>query len=122
MNVMQPDCWTFIKPSFLHTQVFIRVLDSNDNAPVFSQSTYDITVSEDTPADTEVLRVSATDLDRRAKLSYSIHGSVDPASMRMFQINPGTGAVYTADRLDFEARTQHVLTIMVIPAYGHWLQ
>ncbi|XP_041947686.1 protocadherin Fat 3 isoform X3 [Alosa sapidissima] len=95
------------------TQVFIRVLDSNDNAPVFSQPSYDITVSEETPADTEVLRVSATDLDKRAKLSYSIHGSVDPASMRMFQINPGTGAVYTADRLDFEARTQHVLTIMV---------
>ncbi|XP_028977046.2 protocadherin Fat 3 [Esox lucius] len=95
------------------TQVFIRVLDSNDNAPVFSQPTYDIAVSEDTPADTELLRVRASDRDERARLSFSIHGSVDPASMRLFRINPGTGVVYTADRLDYEARTQHILTIMV---------
>ncbi|XP_028838817.1 protocadherin Fat 3 isoform X3 [Denticeps clupeoides] len=95
------------------TQVFIKVSDSNDNAPVFSQPTYDISVSEDTPADTEVLRVRALDKDDRAKLSYSIHSSVDPASMRMFRINPSSGAVYIADRLDYEARTQHILTIMV---------
>ncbi|XP_066507712.1 protocadherin Fat 3 [Hoplias malabaricus] len=95
------------------TQVYIRVLDSNDNAPVFSQSSYEVSISEDTPVDTEILRIKATDRDERAKLSYSIHGSVDPASMRMFQINPGSGVMYTADRLDYEACTQHILTIMV---------
>ncbi|XP_067113778.1 protocadherin Fat 3 [Osmerus mordax] len=95
------------------TQVFIRVLDSNDNTPVFSQPTYDLSVSEDTPADTELLQVQASDRDERARLSYSVHGSVDPASMRLFRVSPGTGVVYTADRLDYEARTQHILTIMV---------
>ncbi|ROL54390.1 Protocadherin Fat 3 [Anabarilius grahami] len=95
------------------TQVYIKVLDSNDNTPIFSERTYEVVVSEDTPADTEVLRVRARDKDERAKLSYSIHGSVDPASMRMFRINPGTGVMYTADRLDYEVRTRHILTIMV---------
>uniref|UniRef100_A0A3B4E4W2 FAT atypical cadherin 3b n=1 Tax=Pygocentrus nattereri TaxID=42514 RepID=A0A3B4E4W2_PYGNA len=95
------------------TQVYIRVVDSNDNAPAFSQPTYEVSVSEDTPADTEIVRIKATDGDERAKLSFSIHGSVDPASMRLFRINPGTGVMYTADRLDYEARTQHILTIMV---------
>ncbi|KAF4108162.1 protocadherin Fat 3 isoform X1 [Onychostoma macrolepis] len=95
------------------TQIYIKVLDSNDNSPSFSERTYEVSVSEDTPADTEVLRVRARDKDERAKLSYSIHGSVDPASMRMFRINPGTGVMYTADRLDYETRTQHILTIMV---------
>ncbi|XP_049324918.1 protocadherin Fat 3 [Astyanax mexicanus] len=95
------------------TQVYIRILDSNDNTPVFSQPVYEVSVSEDTPVDTEILRIKATDKDERAKLSYSIHGSVDPASMRMFRINPGTGVMYTSDRLDYEARTQHILTIMV---------
>ncbi|XP_067289950.1 protocadherin Fat 3 isoform X6 [Pseudorasbora parva] len=93
-------------------QVYIKVLDGNDNTPIFSERTYEVLVSEDTPADTEVLRVRARDKDERAKLSYSIHGSVDPASMRMFRINPGTGVMYTADRLDYEVRTQHILTIM----------
>lgn len=61
----------------------------------------------------ELLRVRASDIDERARLSFSIYGSVDPASMRLFRVNPGTGVVYTADRLDYEARTQHILTIMV---------
>ncbi len=95
------------------TQVFIRIQDSNDNPPVFSQPAYDVSVSEDVPVDMELLRVRASDMDERARLSFSIYGSVDPASMRLFRVNPGTGVVYTADRLDYEARTQHILTIMV---------
>ncbi|KAK0144452.1 Protocadherin Fat 3 [Merluccius polli] len=94
-------------------QVFIRVLDTNDNCPVFSQPAYDVSVSEDTPVDVELLRVRASDADDRARLSFSIYGSVDPASMRLFRVNPSTGAVYTADRLDYEAQTQHILTVMV---------
>lgn len=94
-------------------KVFIRIQDSNDNPPVFSQPAYDVSVSEDAPVDTELLRVRASDIDERARLSFSIYGSVDPASMRLFRVNPGTGVVYTADRLDYEARTQHILTIMV---------
>ncbi|XP_061103933.1 protocadherin Fat 3-like [Conger conger] len=95
------------------TMVLITVQDCNDNPPVFSRPTYDVAVSEDVPADTEVLRVLATDRDARSRLSYSIHSSVDSASMRMFRINPGTGAVYTAYRLDHETRNQHILTVMV---------
>ncbi|CAB1458016.1 unnamed protein product [Pleuronectes platessa] len=99
--------------NFATAQVFIRIQDSNDNPPVFSQATYDVSVSEDVPVDMELLRVRATDVDERARLSFTIYGSVDPASMRLFRVNPGTGVVYTADRLDYEARTQHILTIMV---------
>uniref|UniRef100_A0A4W6FZ14 FAT atypical cadherin 3 n=1 Tax=Lates calcarifer TaxID=8187 RepID=A0A4W6FZ14_LATCA len=99
--------------NFATAQVFIRILDSNDNPPVFSQPAYDVSVSEDVPVDMELLRVRASDMDERARLSFSIYGSVDPASMRLFRVNPGTGVVYTADRLDYEARTQHILTIMV---------
>lgn len=93
--------------------MFIRIQDSNDNPPVFSQPAYDVSVSEDAPVDLELLRLRASDADERARLSFSIYGSVDPASMRLFRVNPGTGVVYTADRLDYEARTQHILTIMV---------
>uniref|UniRef100_A0A672H9K0 FAT atypical cadherin 3b n=1 Tax=Salarias fasciatus TaxID=181472 RepID=A0A672H9K0_SALFA len=99
--------------NFATAQVFIRIQDSNDNPPVFSQPAYDVSVSEDVPVDMELLRVRAADMDERARLSFSIYGSVDPASMRLFRVNPGTGVVYTADRLDYEARTQHILTIMV---------
>ncbi|TSX58272.1 Protocadherin Fat 3 [Bagarius yarrelli] len=94
-------------------QVYVRVMDSNDNAPVFSQPVYKVSVLENTPVNTEIFRVKATDRDLRAKLSYSIHGSVDLVSMRMFRIDVGTGVIYTADVLDYEACTRHILTIMV---------
>lgn len=99
--------------SFLSLKVFIRIQDSNDNPPVFSQPAYDVSVSEDVSVDTELLRVRASDMDERARLSFSIYGSVDPISMRLFRVSPGTGVVYTTDRLNYEARTQHILTIMV---------
>ncbi|XP_058484035.1 protocadherin Fat 3 [Solea solea] len=99
--------------NFATAQVFIRIQDSNDNPPVFSQAAYDVSVSEDVPVDVELLRVRASDVDERSRLSFTIYSSVDPASMRLFRVNPGTGVVYTADRLDYEARTQHILTIMV---------
>ncbi|XP_057676860.1 protocadherin Fat 3 isoform X2 [Corythoichthys intestinalis] len=95
------------------TQVYIRVQDSNDNPPVFPQPAYDVSVSEEVAVDTELLRLRASDMDERSRLSFSIYGSVDPASMRLFRVNPGTGAVHTADLLDYEARTQHILTVMV---------
>ncbi|KAJ8367947.1 hypothetical protein SKAU_G00079750 [Synaphobranchus kaupii] len=95
------------------TQVYVTVLDNNDNGPVFSQPTYDITISEDTPADTEVVQILASDRDEKHKLSYFLHSSIDPASMRMFRIDPATGTIYTTERLDHEARTQHILTVMV---------
>lgn len=45
------------------TQVFIEVEDVNDNAPVAGQPSYTASVPENCAARTEVLRVSAADLD-----------------------------------------------------------
>uniref|UniRef100_A0A8C7JFP6 FAT atypical cadherin 3a n=1 Tax=Oncorhynchus kisutch TaxID=8019 RepID=A0A8C7JFP6_ONCKI len=95
------------------TQVHITVLDNNDNAPVFSQPTYDITISEDTPPETEVVQVLASDRDERHRLTYSLHSAIDPSSLRLFRIDPIIGTVYTTERLDHEARAQHILTVMV---------
>lgn len=89
------------------------MLDNNDNAPVFSQPTYDITISEDTPPETEVVQVLASDRDERHRLTYSLHSAIDPSSLRLFRIDPNTGTMYTTERLDHEARAQHILTVMV---------
>ncbi|XP_029421607.1 protocadherin Fat 3 isoform X4 [Nannospalax galili] len=95
------------------TQVFIKVLDNNDNGPEFSQPSYDVTVSEDLLPDTEILQIEATDRDEKHKLSYAIHSSIDSISMRKFRIDPSTGVLYTAERLDHEAQDKHILNIMV---------
>ncbi|XP_031734075.1 protocadherin Fat 3a isoform X2 [Anarrhichthys ocellatus] len=96
-----------------YTQVHITVMDNNDNAPIFSQPTYEVTMSEDTPPDTEVVQVLASDRDEHHRLTYSLQSSIDPSSMRLFRIHPTLGIIYTAQRLDHEACAQHILTVIV---------
>ncbi|XP_050796172.1 protocadherin Fat 3 isoform X4 [Gopherus flavomarginatus] len=95
------------------TQVFIKVLDNNDNGPEFSHPSYDVTISEDILPDTEILQVEAIDRDEKHKLSYTVHSSIDSVSMRKFRIDPSTGVLYTAERLDHEAQDKHILNVMV---------
>lgn len=99
--------------SVLLLQVHVTVMDNNDNAPVFSQPTYEATVSEDIPPDTVVVQVVAVDRDRRHQLSYSLQSSIDPSSMRFFRIHPALGTIYTLQSLDHEACALHILTITV---------
>uniref|UniRef100_A0A3Q2XS24 FAT atypical cadherin 3a n=1 Tax=Hippocampus comes TaxID=109280 RepID=A0A3Q2XS24_HIPCM len=96
-----------------YTQVHITVTDNNDNAPIFSQPFYDVTISEDTPPDTEVVQVLALDRDEYHRLSYTLQSAIDPNSMRLFRIHPTMGTIYTTQSLDHEACAQHILTVMV---------
>uniref|UniRef100_A0A667WIL8 FAT atypical cadherin 1a n=1 Tax=Myripristis murdjan TaxID=586833 RepID=A0A667WIL8_9TELE len=68
---------------------------------------------EDTPADTEVLQISAVDEDEKNKLTFTLLSSTDPFSLKKFRLDPGTGALYTTERLDHETMRRHTLTVMV---------
>ncbi|XP_062333238.1 protocadherin Fat 1a isoform X1 [Osmerus eperlanus] len=95
------------------TQVLIRVIDTNNHRPQFSQPRYEVSVPEDTPPDTEVLRIGATDEDEKNKLTFTLLSSTDPFSLKKFRLDPGTGVLYTAERLDHETMCRHILTVMV---------
>ena len=43
--------------------IHVTVLDANDNAPVFSQAVYRASIPENSPLDTVVITVQATDAD-----------------------------------------------------------
>lgn len=95
-------------------------MDYNDNDPIFSQPTYDVTISEDMPPDTEVVQVLASDRDEHHQLAYFLHSSIDPSSMLLFRIHPTLGIIYTTQRLDHEACSQHILTIIVSQGRLHY--
>lgn len=94
-------------------QVYITVVDNNDNPPVFSQPTYEVTVSEDLQPDTEVVQVVASDLDRNHRLTFSLQSSIDPSSLNLFHIHASLGTIFTSQPLDRESCAQHILTVMV---------
>uniref|UniRef100_A0A672IDN9 FAT atypical cadherin 1a n=1 Tax=Salarias fasciatus TaxID=181472 RepID=A0A672IDN9_SALFA len=95
------------------TQVLIRVIDTNNHRPQFSQQVYMVNVPEDKPAGSEVLQINAVDRDEKNKLTFTLLSSTDPFSLRKFRLDPGTGILYTTERLDHETMHRHVLTVMV---------
>lgn len=79
-------------PLLSWTEVYIEVLDINDNPPEFSQPVYFASVQENMPKDKSVLKVSATDMDKSSegKLTFQILDS----QRVYFTIDAKTGKHY----------------------------
>ena len=77
-------------------QLYIEVLDVNDNEPVFSHRLYRANVSEKCTVGQHVLRVSATDRDKNDRLLYSIASAASTTSLRKFRIGPTNGEMECA--------------------------
>ncbi|NXO74090.1 PCDGK protein, partial [Phainopepla nitens] len=91
-------------PRSAHVQIHIDVVDANDNAPVFNQSTYKASVRENTASGTLVARISAYDLDDgpNGDIVYSF-SSHTPAKVReLFALDSATGELRVKGQLDYE--------------------
>ncbi|XP_037637072.1 protocadherin beta-16-like [Sebastes umbrosus] len=83
--------------------IHVTVLDANDNAPVFSQAVYKASLPENSPPDTIVINVSATDADEgvNGDVTYDVsHVSDDDENI--FSIDPKTGEIKVTGVIDFE--------------------
>ena len=92
--------------------IVITVLDANDNAPVFTQSTYKATVTENSPKGTVVATVTATDADQgsNAKITYSITNTDD--DMKVFEVNEENGEVILIGNIDFEESRNYQINLL----------
>ncbi|XP_061051751.1 protocadherin-15 isoform X9 [Eubalaena glacialis] len=78
----------------------IKVLDIDDNSPVFTNSTYTVIVEENLPAGTTFLQIEAKDVDLGANVSYRIRS---PEVKHFFALHPFTGELSLLRSLDYEA-------------------
>ncbi|XP_038652249.1 protocadherin beta-8-like isoform X14 [Scyliorhinus canicula] len=85
-------------------QVSIIVKDANDNAPVFLQSVYRVTLLETTAAGTGVIRLNATDLDNgpNGEITYSLSGHTSARARELFEVDSNTGEIILKGQLDYE--------------------
>uniref|UniRef100_A0A3B4ZA62 Cadherin domain-containing protein n=1 Tax=Stegastes partitus TaxID=144197 RepID=A0A3B4ZA62_9TELE len=97
----------------------ITVLDANDNAPVFSQAIYEATLPENSPLDTVVVTVSATDADEgvNGKVTYEFSGISDIAK-QIFSLNEFTGEITVAENVDYEQESKFEMLIEGKDGYG----
>nr|XP_031526893.1 protocadherin beta-2 [Vicugna pacos] len=85
-------------------QIHILVLDINDNAPEFTQSLYEVQILENSPLNSVIVTVSASDLDTGifGTISYAFfHASEE--IRKTFQLNSITGDIQLTKYLNFEA-------------------
>ncbi|XP_011183876.2 cadherin-related tumor suppressor [Zeugodacus cucurbitae] len=97
-------------PQSTHTQITVRILDENDNSPVFDPKQYSASVPENASIGAMVLQVAATDIDEGAngRVRFSIAAGDDN---RDFSISEDSGAVRVAKNLNYERKPRYVLTV-----------
>ncbi len=91
----------------------IKVGDANDNAPVFSNSTYEVSVSEDLTIDSTIIRLQAKDLDIgiNGKVVYSFSSSTKAEYLDIFGLGEESGDIYLKKQLDYEDHDSYRLAI-----------
>ncbi|XP_042070621.1 protocadherin beta-16-like [Haplochromis burtoni] len=100
-------------------QIFVTVLDVNDNAPTFAKPLYRAKLQENSPKGTSVTTVSASDKDigSNGELSYLISTSKRVLS-ELFNINPKTGEIILVGEIDYEKANSYQIDIEVVDSGG----
>ncbi|KAM9834074.1 protocadherin beta-16-like [Syngnathus typhle] len=100
-------------------QIHVTVLDANDNAPVFSQTVYEASLPENSPLDTLVITVSASDRDEgiNSEITYAFdHASDD--NNKVFTLHPKTGEVNVAGVVDYKKVSSYEMQISAKDGLG----
>lgn len=87
--------------------VHVAVLDTNDLSPLFLQSEYETTVTEDMPLYSSILSVTAEDAD--LGINGEIYYSFGVAN-EQFSIHPTTGVISLTKPLKYTDKSLHELT------------
>uniref|UniRef100_A0A8B9H3H9 Protocadherin 10 n=1 Tax=Astyanax mexicanus TaxID=7994 RepID=A0A8B9H3H9_ASTMX len=91
----------------------VRVLDSNDNAPVFDQPVYTVNLREDSAPGTLVIQLNATDVDEgtNGEVVYSLSSHNLPSVQQLFAVDARSGRVEVAGAVDYEESNTHQIYV-----------
>ncbi|KFP16468.1 Desmoglein-1-alpha, partial [Egretta garzetta] len=92
----------------------VKVLDINDNPPIFSQTVFTGSVEESSMDNTLVMKIIATDADEpnhlNSKIAFKIE-SQEPSGAPMFIMNKYSGELHLANYLDREQHSSYTLVV-----------
>uniref|UniRef100_A0A452GVF6 Protocadherin gamma-C3 n=1 Tax=Gopherus agassizii TaxID=38772 RepID=A0A452GVF6_9SAUR len=90
-------------------QISIRVMDTNDNSPVFDRSTYTVNLLENAAPGTLVVKLNASDPDEgsNGEVLYAFSGYTPQKVRQLFSIDPVSGEVRVNGTLDYEEASSY---------------
>ncbi|CAM4601896.1 unnamed protein product [Caretta caretta] len=93
-------------------QIRVVVVDANDNAPLFSQPVYKVSVLENAPRGSLIITIHATDRDegQNSEVTFSFRKITEKAS-QIFQLHPRTGEISTVGDLDYEEASLYEMEV-----------
>ncbi|XP_029960069.1 protocadherin gamma-A12-like [Salarias fasciatus] len=99
--------------------IHVSVLDANDNAPVFDQAVHKASLPENSPVDTVVLTIRATDADEgvNGEVTYEF-SRISEKAKKIFELNSKTGEIKVIGGLDFESNSKYEMRVDAKDGYG----
>ncbi|XP_073677179.1 protocadherin gamma-A10-like isoform X40 [Garra rufa] len=99
--------------------IHVTVLDANDNAPVFSQAVYKVSLPENSYLDSVVVTVSAIDIDEghNGEVMYEF-GHLPETHLKTFSLDPLSGEIKLTGPLDYEEESSIELPIQAKDGQG----
>uniref|UniRef100_A0AAY5L9Z7 Cadherin domain-containing protein n=1 Tax=Esox lucius TaxID=8010 RepID=A0AAY5L9Z7_ESOLU len=93
--------------------ITITVIDVNDNTPIFDRQVYTVTLEENSPLGTSVLRLHASDLDDGANgdITYTFDNSLKSKAFDLFKIDSSTGEITVKGLIDFEEQSVYEIDV-----------
>ncbi|KAM4621324.1 protocadherin gamma-A10-like [Polymixia lowei] len=93
-------------------KIHITVIDANDNAPIFTESLYKVSVLESAVKGTVIAKVSAIDVDQghNGNVTYSFTHT-EEGSPPIFHIDPHTGEVKLTGAIDYETTQSYEINL-----------
>ncbi|KAG8439034.1 hypothetical protein GDO86_005289 [Hymenochirus boettgeri] len=90
----------------------ITVTDFNDNYPFFTRDVYKMSITENIPLNSFVLRVNASDKDAgiNAQITYSFSTTAQNV-LRVFSINHNNGEITTKGTVDYEEAKHYDISV-----------
>ncbi|CDQ79049.1 unnamed protein product [Oncorhynchus mykiss] len=94
----------------------VRVLDTNDNVPVFDSSVYKVKLLENSPKDTLVIKLNATDHDEgtNGEVYYSFSSYTPERVRQMFSMDSSTGEIRVRSIVDYEETNSYEMYIQAM--------
>ena len=101
-------------PKWAYTQLKVTILDENDEAPEFSQSKFNVSLSENVPPGTLVAMLTAADHDQgtNGSVAYSLHPMTQQRYDNTFALDSLTGQLTTRKKLDREEISHYEIHVV----------
>ncbi|XP_067375553.1 uncharacterized protein [Channa argus] len=95
------------------SKITVRVLDINDNVPLFENPFYKIAVSENTANGSFLITTKAIDVDEgpNGDIEYALGIHTPPSVLSLFHIDAITGDIFLKKQLDHESQASYRIDV-----------